>query len=185
MTTQALEQQQLRGDGGSGPYVFGAGARAGTDRVTIEVRARDNAARVISRETLSRFSDYEIDYATGAVLLRRPVPADDPYGNPVFVVATLERETGGAQHFVGGGRREANVGGALRLGDADSLVIGLTGVRDGGSASALATTLGSTDIVGADVRLRAGALSLAGELLRTTTADSTGSAARASLRWTL
>jgi hypothetical protein len=184
MTRQALQQEQLRGDGGSGPYVFGAGARPGTDRVTIEVRARDNAARVISRETLTRFSDYEIDYATGAVLLRRPVPADDPYGNPVFVVAALEREQGGAQHFVGGGRVEANVGGALRMRDADSLVIAFTGVRDGGGQAAATPARMSTSIVGADVRLRAGALALGGELLRTTSADSSGGAARASLRWT-
>ena len=190
MTRQALEQQQLRGDGGSGPYVFGAGTRPGTDRVTLEVRARDNAARVISRETLTRFADYEIDYATGAVLLRRPVPANDPYGNPVFVVAVLERETGGAQHFVGGGRVEADVARLLdvtsnvarfsRATHIDSLVVGVTGVRDGGAASAT-----STDIIGADLRFRTGALTVGGELLRTTSADSSGGAARASLRWAL
>ena len=107
MTRQALEQQQLRGDGGSGPYVFGAGTRPGTDRITIEVRARDNAARVIARETLIRFTDYDIDYASGAVLLRRPVPADDPYGNPVFVVAAMERETAACStsSAAGGSRR--------------------------------------------------------------------------------
>ncbi len=185
MTRQALEQQQLRGDGGSGPYVFGPGTRPGTDRVTIEVRARDNAARVISRETLVRFSDYQIDYETGAVLLRRPLPADDPYGNPVFVVAALERASGGAEHFVGGGRLEANVGTAVRMRDADTLVVGFTGVRDGGAAGASATPLGSTDIVGADVRFHTGALTLGGEMLRTTSGDSSGAAARASLRWAL
>lgn len=184
MTRQALEQQQLRGDGGSGPYVFGAGTRPGTDRITIEVRARDNASRVIARETLTRFADYEIDYVTGAVLLRRPVPADDPYGNPVFVVAALERETGGERHFVGGGRMEANVGGALRLHDADSIVVGVTGVRDGGAVGAAATS-SATDIVGADLRIRTGGLSLGGELLRTTSVDSTGGAARANVRWSL
>lgn len=184
MTSQALEQQQLRGDGGSGPYVFGAGTRPGTDRVTIEVRARDNAARVIARETLTRFSDYEIDYATGAVLLRRPVPADDPYGNPVFVVAALERDAGGAAHFVGGGRMEADVAHLAHATFMDSLVVGVTGVRDGGQAAA-ALPPASTSIVGADVRLRAGGLALGGELLRTTSADSSGGAARASLRWTL
>jgi uncharacterized repeat protein (TIGR01451 family) len=186
VTRQALQHVQLRGDGGSGPYVFGGGARAGTDRITIEVRARDNAARVVSRETLVRFSDYDIDYATGAVLLRRPVPADDPYGNPVFVVAALERESGGEQHFVGGGRVEADVARLARATFMDSLVLGFTGVRDGGAAAAGSTLApGSTDIVGADIRLRLRGLTVGGELLRTTSADSTGNAARASLRWTL
>jgi uncharacterized repeat protein (TIGR01451 family) len=194
LTRQALETQQLRGDGGSGPYVFGAGARPGTDRITLEVRARENAARVIARETLVRFSDYEIDYETGAVLLRRPVPAEDPYGNPVYLVAVLERMNSGAEHFVGGGRVEADVArflvaDALRV--VDSLKVGFTGVRDGGAtgiAGAAATstaTLAATDIVGADLRMTAGQLTLGGELLRIRSADSTGGAARASLRWAL
>ena len=185
LTRQSLAQQQLRGDGGSGPYVFGAGARPGTDRITIEVRARDNASRVIARETLTRFSDYEIDYVTGAVLLRRPVPANDAYGNPVFVVAALERETGGAQHFVGGGRVEADVARLLRVPSLDTIVFAVTGVRDGGAGGASATTNGATDIVGADVRIQTGTITLGGELLRTTSADSSGRAARASVRWAL
>ena len=184
MTRQSLAQQQLRGDGGSGPYVFGAGTRPGTDRITIEVRARDNAARVIAREVLTRFSDYEIDYLTGAVLLRRPVPATDAYGNPVYVVAALEREAAGAQHFVGGGRVEADVARLLRVAALDTIVVAVTGVRDGGAGGA-ATTNSATDIVGADVRIRTGAITLGGELLRTTTADSSGRAARASARWAL
>jgi hypothetical protein len=185
MTRQALEQQQLRGDGGSGPYVFGAGTRPGTDRITIEVRARDNASRVIARETLTRFSDYEIDYGTGAVLLRRPVPANDPYGNPVYLVAALERESGGAQHFVGGGRVEADVAGLMAVAGIDSLIVAVTGIRDGGAAGATSTTIGATDVIGADVRLRTGALTLGGELLRTRSPDSTGGAMRANVRWTL
>lgn len=186
LTRQSLETQQLRGDGSSGPYVFGA-ARPGTDRITIEVRARDNAAVVISREQLTRFSDYEIDYATGAVLLRRPVPADDAYGNPVFLVAALERENGGAEHFVGGGRLEADVARYLvadALRAVDSLKIGVTGVRDGGTTGATGTMVG-TDIVGTDVRMTIRTLTLGGELLRTQAPDSTGSAARASVRWAL
>jgi hypothetical protein len=188
LTRQTLETQQLRGDGGSGPYVFGAGARPGTDRITIEVRARENAARVIARETLVRFSDYEIDYETGAVLLRRPVPAEDPYGNPVYLVAALERMNSGAEHFVGGGRVEADVARFLvadALRGVDTLRVGFTGVRDGGAAGASAGALGATDIVGADVRMNVGALALGGELLRARSTDSSGAAARASARWTL
>jgi hypothetical protein len=109
VTTQGLDRRQLRGDGTSGPYRFGAGVRPGTDRVALEVRARDNATRLVAREPLERFVDYEIDYATGAVLLRRVVPAADPTGNPVFVVATLERRSGGPARAVGGGRVELDV----------------------------------------------------------------------------
>lgn len=185
MTRQALQQIQLRGDGGTGPYVFGAGGRPGTDRITIEIRARDNAARIIAREELQRFSDYEIDYATGAVLMRRPVPTEDSYGNPVFVVAALERESGGSEHFVGGGRVEANLSRWLPPRGVDSLLLGVTAVRDGGAAASTTASGAAMDVRGADLRVRLRALTLGGELLHTITPDSSGSAARASARYAL
>src|SRR5205085_1789122 len=86
---------------GSGPYVLGGGIRAGTDRVALEVRDRLNAARIVAREELVRYTDYEIDYQTGAILLRRPVPSEDVYGNPMFVVATVEQRGIGASRCQG------------------------------------------------------------------------------------
>lgn len=186
VTRQALRQQQLRGDGGSGPYVFGAGARPGTDRVVIEIRDRDNAARVISTQLLVRFSDYEIDYGTGAVLLRRPVPAADPMGNPVFLVATMERKGGGDEHFVGGVRVESDFRRWMPKGALDSLVLGLALVRDGSAASAAAGTAGTaalSGLLGSDVRVRLHSLTLGAEVLRGQSPDSTGVAGRASARW--
>ena len=186
VTRQALRQQQLRGDGGSGPYVFGAGARPGTDRVVIEIRDRDNAARVISTQTLVRFSDYEIDYSTGAVLLRRPVPATDPSGNPVFLVATMERRDGGDEHFVGGMRMESDFRRWMPKGALDSLVLGLALVRDGSAASAAAGSAGTaalSGLVGSDVRLRMDQVTLGAEVLRGQSPDSTGVAGRATARW--
>ncbi len=52
LTEQAVKQVQLRGDGGSGPYILGADIRPGTERVAVEVRAVDNAARMLSRAEL-------------------------------------------------------------------------------------------------------------------------------------
>jgi hypothetical protein len=65
------------------------------------------------------------------------------------------------------------------------LKVGLTGVRDGGAAGTSGTALTATDIVGADLRVRAGAITLGGELLRAQSTDSSGRAARASVRWAL
>jgi hypothetical protein len=74
LTDQALDQRQLRGDGSSGPYRFGGAVRPGTDRVAVEIRDAANAARVLAREELQRFVDYQIDYSTGDVLLSAPSP---------------------------------------------------------------------------------------------------------------
>jgi hypothetical protein len=177
VTRQSLQHRQLRGDGSSGPYLVGGGVRPGTDRVAVEVRALDNAARVISREELVRFTDYQMDYATGTLLLRRPVPSADAYGNPVFVVASVERLGGGDAHLVGGLRVEADARRWLGLAGFDSLGIGAVRVHDAGASAAEAM---GYEMSGADVTVRRRGLTLEGELLRAQTGDSTGIAGRAS-----
>ena len=190
MTQQAVERSQLRGDGSTGPYLVGGHVRPGTDVVAIEVRARDNAARIVTRQELTRVTDYQIDYESGTVLLRLPVPSMDSFGNAVYVVATVERLTGGASHFVGGLRVDADAAQALHLGKGvvDSLTIGLSGVRDGsgGTGPSLLTGLpATTSMLNADVRLQRGALSLGAAVLRAQSADSSGQAGSATARYAL
>ncbi|HEX2191310.1 MAG TPA: hypothetical protein VHG51_20535, partial [Longimicrobiaceae bacterium] len=190
VTDQALEQRQLRGDGSSGPYLLAGGIRPGTERVAIEVRAADNAARVVAREELARFADYQVDYATGAVLLQRPVPATDAQGNPVYVVASFERRSGGEARFVGGLRVELDARRALALRGVDSLGVGFFGVRDaaGFGSSPFGALPGAAaaayDLFGGDFRVRSGRLSAAGELLRSA-GDSAAATARAEVAWSL
>ncbi|HEX8211990.1 MAG TPA: SdrD B-like domain-containing protein [Longimicrobium sp.] len=177
MTDQVLAQRQVRGNGTSGPYRFGNSVRPGTDRVAVEVRARENAARVISRQELVRWSDYQIDYATGEVLLQHPVPTNDLAGNPVFVVAMLESRSGGEARFVGGVRMEVDAARILRMGaTGDSLAFSVMGVRDGGEPT---SGFGGQDLLGTGVRLRRGSLSLRGEMLRSQRPDSSAFAGRA------
>ncbi|MDB4899769.1 MAG: hypothetical protein JWN53_1577, partial [Gemmatimonadetes bacterium] len=188
MTQQMHERRQLRGEGNTGPYLLDPDMRPGTEQVAIEVRARENAARVIARQELTRTTDYQIDYTTGAVLLRLPVPAADPYGNPVYVVATIERISGGPAHFVGGLRVDLDASQLLGGGAFDSLTFGVSGIRDGSGAGTLAALPGespSTQLVNADFRLRVGGLALGAGLLRSQSPDSTGAAASAMGRWAL
>ena len=185
LTQQAFGQSQLRGDGGSGPYVFGKGVRRGTDRVAIEVRDRENAALLVNRQELARFIDYSIDYATGAVLLRRPVPSADTYGNPIFVVATLEQDGVGDAHVVAGLRAETEVGHYLSMHDADSLTVAVSGVRGGSAPTTAMPVNGDANLLGADARLRRGALDATAEVLHAQSGDSSASAARAGARWLL
>jgi len=187
MTQQAIERSQLRGDGSTGPYLVGSGIRAGTEQVAVEVRARDNAARVITRQPLARVTDYQIDYATGALLLRLPVPSTDSYGNPVYVVATVERMSGGAAHFVGGLRVDADAMRLIPRGAQlfDSLTVGLSGVRDDAASSALSLSgvAGTKTLLSADLRLRRGTLALGTSVLRAASTDSTGLATSATAHW--
>lgn len=183
MTAQRFAQQQLRGDGGSGPYVFGRGIRRGSDRVAIEVRDRANAGRVIARQDLAPFVDYTIDYVSGAMLLRRPVPSADPYGNPIFVVATMERLGGGADRVVGGLRAESDIARYVPQLGADSILLGVVGVRGGGAG--VVGVGADADLFGADVTVRRGALQAGAELLRAQGGDSSAMAMRASARWNL
>ncbi|HEX7242868.1 MAG TPA: SdrD B-like domain-containing protein, partial [Longimicrobiaceae bacterium] len=194
LTDQALEQHQLRGDGSSGPYRLGAGVRPGTERVAIEVRAADNASRVIAREELSRFTDYQVDYFTGVVLLQRPVPATDPSGNPVFVVATVERRSGGETRFVGGGRMELDASRLLTVRGVDSLGVGVFGIRDAAGTGPGTSPIGGVlpgsasvdyDLFGGDFTVRRKGLEAQAELIRSVTADSAATAGRAELSWTL
>jgi uncharacterized repeat protein (TIGR01451 family) len=190
VTHQALERRQLRGDGSTGPYLVGADIRPGTEQIAIEVRARENAARVMATQPLTRTTDYQVDYGTGVVLLRLPIPATDPYGNPVFLVATVERLTGGAAHLVGGLRVDADMASAMRLGTGvvDSLMIGLSGIRDGSggtSAPLLAGASAATNLLNADFRLRRGGLMIGGGVLTSQSTDSSGMAASATARYAL
>ncbi|HEX8358930.1 MAG TPA: SdrD B-like domain-containing protein, partial [Longimicrobium sp.] len=184
VTDQVLAQRQARGNGTSGPYRFGGSVRPGTDRVAIEVRARENAARVISRLELARWNDYQIDYATGEVLLQRPVPSTDQAGNPVFVVAMLESRSGGEARFVGGARMEVDAARVLGIRGAagDSLAFSVMGVRDGGEPT---SGFGGQDLLGTGLRVRHGGLTLRGEMLRSQRPDSVAYAGRAEASWTL
>ncbi|HEU0013997.1 MAG TPA: SdrD B-like domain-containing protein [Longimicrobium sp.] len=176
VTDQRLEQLQARGEGTSGPYRFGPGMRPGTERIAVEVRARDNAARVIARHELVRERDYQIDYATGAVLLNQPLAAADFAGNPLFVVAMAERRTGGAGEFVGGLRLDLDARRWLDLRGRDSVGVSLLGVRDPGQGG------GGGDLVGGGLRVRRGRLLLDGQVLRSL-GDSSATAGRASATW--
>lgn len=181
LTDQVLSQQQRRGEGTSGPYRFGGGIRPGTERVAVEVRALDNAARVIARQELARFTDYQVDYATGDILLNRPLPAADAAGNPVFLVAMIERRSGGERRVIGGLRMDLDARDALRLPGWDSVRVSLMGLHDAGEGS---TEAAERNLVGTGLRLRRGGLAFGGELMRSLRADSGAFAGIASLAWT-
>jgi hypothetical protein len=172
-TSQTVQQVQVRGQGVSGPYNLALGIVAGTDRITIETRAIDNAQRVVSRQELVRYVDYQIDYDMGTLLLKQPLPAADVYGNPVYVVATFEASGGGARSTVWGARASADAAHLFRHSALDTMRLGAMYVQN-------AQTVGSQHLAGVDLRLSSRKwLDVGGELTQSQNKDSTGVAAAA------
>ncbi|NNG15954.1 MAG: hypothetical protein HKM89_05675, partial [Gemmatimonadales bacterium] len=168
-TRESLQQLQVRGAGISGPYDLATNIKPGTEQIVIETRARENPTRVLTRQVLSRFVDYQIDYDRGTLLLKRPVPAADTYENPVFILATFEAESGGSRNLVWGVRATANATSLIRHSAAlDSLRVGASWIRDGQPG-------GDRHLVGADAQVVGlGGVTLGGELSYSSSPDSSG-----------
>jgi uncharacterized repeat protein (TIGR01451 family) len=179
LTSQSLRQLQIRGAGISGPYQLATAMLPGTEYLRVETRDVRNPERAVATQALSRFVDYEIDYASGVVLFKQPIPAADAYGNPVFIVATFEAGAGGDQRLVAGARAALDLqqlATGLRV---DSLRIGITAVN-------AAQTINSYRLVGGDVRvMRVGGLDLGAEIAYAEQGDSTGVAASAKASYSL
>jgi len=126
-TNHSANRDELPGNGTSGYYFL---ARApiieNTDKIRIEVRDRYHSERVISVVEKSPYMDYSLDYRTGAVLFREPVPSDDANLNPVRIVAVYESEAPGDDHYIYGGR------GAVR--SAAGSELGITAVKEDNGA---------------------------------------------------
>ncbi|MEE8116694.1 MAG: hypothetical protein V3T28_06270, partial [Gemmatimonadales bacterium] len=168
LTSQNLQQVQIRGAGMSGPYVLLPNIAPGTERIVLETRAKENAQRIITSQVLVRFIDYQIDYQRGTLLFKRPVPAADPHENPVFLMVTYEAEGGGEQRVVSGLRASVNARSVLGAAHLDSLRIGATGIRSD-------EPTGAHYLAGADLRLlRFGAVDVGAEVAYSETPDSNG-----------
>ena len=115
LTSQSLRQVQIRGAGVSGPYSVGMGIVPGTEHVSVETRDLDNPERSLEIQLLGRLADYQIDYVTGTLLLKSPVPSTDLNNNPVFIVVTFESDGGGESTSVWGLRAATDFGFGLSV----------------------------------------------------------------------
>ncbi len=72
----------------------------GSELVTLEVRDRRNPEVIISRETLLRSVDYNLDATTGLLFMLRPISAFDYALNLVQIVITYEHRATGASSAI-------------------------------------------------------------------------------------
>ncbi|MDU2066926.1 MAG: hypothetical protein E6713_19090, partial [Sporomusaceae bacterium] len=103
--TQQVTNEQ-RAMGISGPYSMGNvntdDVLANSEKVEVVTRDRDNPGLIISRSTLARFTDYEVDTFSNSIYLKDPVPSVVADLNPVYLRITVESEQGGDEYTVGG-----------------------------------------------------------------------------------
>ncbi len=104
-TDLGVVRDQIAGDGTSGLYRLSrAPIVVGSDKLRLETRDRFNAEKLISARELSRFLDYRIDYDTGTLRFREPVPSRDADFNPVTIVVEYETPGNGTETTSAGAR---------------------------------------------------------------------------------
>ena len=104
-TSTSQRVNETRGLGISGPYPLAENFDAVLENSeTVEVITRDanNPGLIISRETLTRFADYEIDPISRSLFLKSPIASQDIAGNPIYIRVTVEVDEGGEDYLVGG-----------------------------------------------------------------------------------
>lgn len=104
-TSTSQRVNETRGLGISGPYPLANDFDAVLENSeTIEVITRDanNPGRIVRRETLTRFADYEIDTISRSLYLKAPIASQDIDGNPIYLRVTVEVDEGGEKYWVGG-----------------------------------------------------------------------------------
>ncbi|HPP12188.1 MAG TPA: hypothetical protein PKW42_05580, partial [bacterium] len=121
-TDQTQKMEAIPGRGISGYYYLsGVPVVEGSELVVIETRDRRQTERVLKREGRVRGTDYVVDYDSGGILFKEPVPSHDSDFNPVFIVVSYET-SGGQSHYLYGTRALVKV--------QPWIEVGLTAIRE-------------------------------------------------------
>lgn len=138
---QSYVHDEIQGNGTSGLYHL---ARQqillNSERIRLETRDRYHNERIISTQTLSSYLDYTLDYYSGALFFKQPVPSVDENMNPVYIVAEYEVMRAGDQSITAGGRVAVKTA-------SGRMELGVTMVNEGADT-------GSNRLGGADLRVK-------------------------------
>lgn len=138
-TNQTVTKDVIRGNGTSGYYFLSKSPIIeNSEKVRIEVRDRYHPEKVLSLTEKARYTDYTINYITGAILFKEPIPSLDSTFNPVYIAVIYESEDPGDKYYIYGGRA------GFRAGNRAS--IGITGVVE-------EQDIKDTTLVGADAAI--------------------------------
>ena len=142
-TPQNLARDEIQGNGTSGLYRLSqANIVLNSEQIRIETRDRLHSEKIIDTRSLTRHIDYDIDYSNGTLFFRQPIASRDASFNPIFIVAEYET--------LGVAAKQPNAGGRIGLELKEGkMQAGVTGIHNEDNA-------GSTDLMGADFKLRVG-----------------------------
>ncbi|MEM1390166.1 MAG: hypothetical protein AAGG45_03715, partial [Pseudomonadota bacterium] len=144
-TNQTFGRDELAADGTSGPFQLSAdNILRGSETIIVETRDRLRPDQILSTRPLTRYIDYEIDYPTGELFFRLPVPATDESFNTNVIIADYETSDSVDRGITAGGRV------AVRFAD-ERVETGLSIIHedDGGSSQA-----GASDLYALDTTIR-------------------------------
>lgn len=139
-TNQAFARDELAADGTSGPYrATTAPIVRNSEAILIEARDRFRPDVVKSTTPLTRYLDYDIDFRTGEIVFRLPIPAAE--GPETYNVIVVEYETSAPveRNLTAGGRVARRIGRA-EIGATILHEQGTNGLRDGGDLAAIDAT---------------------------------------------
>ncbi|NNL88487.1 MAG: hypothetical protein HKP25_05400, partial [Marinicaulis sp.] len=133
-TNQVFMRDEIAADGTSGPFnLTTAPLVRNSETIYVETRNRFRPDEVVATAKFVRYFDYDIDFRTGEVIFRLPVPAaTDPEH---FNVIVAEYETSAPVHrnAVGGGR------GAILFADG-RIETGVTLIHEDGAPGVVEST---------------------------------------------
>ena len=104
--SQDVVREEFQGKGISGPYFLSSSPIEFSEKVWIEVRDRYNPDIILKRKRLNRFTDYEINYEEGFIILHEPLPQFDENFNPEYLVVIYETDSLPEKEYMYGLRAE-------------------------------------------------------------------------------
>jgi len=83
MTAQAYIKDEIPGNGTSGVYKLSRrNLMINSDKIRIETRDRFQSQIIVNTQNMTRYLDYDIDYANGTLTFREPITSRDGNFNP-------------------------------------------------------------------------------------------------------
>lgn len=141
-TRQGFVKDEIAADGTSGPYSLSQrNIVRNSEVITVETRDRDRRDIVVSRKTMKRYFDYELDYTSGEIIFRAPVDATDLRFNENVIVVDYETFGATSRDMTYGGRA------ALRS-EEGRLEVGVSAIREEASEP---NTDGISQLAGVDL----------------------------------
>ena len=143
-SNQEFIRDEISADGTSGPFrLTTTPIVRNSETIIVETRDRFRPDRILGVRTFVRYSDYDIDFFTGEIVFRLPVPAAEGPNAFNVIVAEYESFASTERDFTAGGR------GAVRFLDG-KVEAGATLIHEEGRASEPG---GESDLAAVDLRV--------------------------------